>query len=131
MGANRVSQAATTTSTAATAAPIVKGVSTDMSEVMTTSKRKAGQMGQRPVAERGPFEQKIAEEIERGAAGDGNRDIRIGMTLGMREQKLVPDRREDDAAHDRQMQIGVGDARHAARDRLTARSDGCRIRRRR
>lgn len=37
LSANRVSQIATTTSTPATAAPIVKGVSSDMSDVMTKS----------------------------------------------------------------------------------------------
>jgi hypothetical protein len=70
-------------------------------------------MGERPIAERGALKENIACEIQRGAARDANRDLRINMALGMSEQELVADGREDNAAHDWEMEISVSSARHA------------------
>ena len=71
-------------------------------------------MGGRHPGRRQPLEQCITEEIERGAAKDGDRGRHLGVAAGMVQHEFVGDGGADDAKDDRDVQIGIAAARDAA-----------------
>ena len=60
-----------------------------------------------------PLEQRIAEQVKRGATDD-RRDARTARVLGMHEHQFVRNRANDDAGDDRQLQVRVSTSRDAA-----------------
>ena len=68
----------------------------------------------RPVGRRA-LEQEVAQQIERRTAQQHRSRLAVGVAIGMREHQLVADRGNDDARHQRQMHVGVGETRQPAR----------------
>ena len=61
-----------------------------------------------------PLEQRVAGQVQRGSAEDGD-DARRGGVIRMHQHQFVGHRAHDDAGDDQQVDIGVGDARQPPR----------------
>ena len=76
--------------------------------------RKADHVRERHAVVDRVFEQRIADQIERRASDTGDQQFCIAVAGRMREHQFVGDRADDDAGDDRDMQIGVREARQSA-----------------
>ena len=110
-----VSAAATATSTIITRVAKASGVRSSAASATTISDEEPGNMGPRPAAGDRSLEERRADEIERRPAGDRGDHLAVDVPVGMGEEQLVADRRDDDAGDDGQVEVGVGEPRQPAR----------------
>ena len=75
----------------------------------------AGAMRELKPAANGVLEQDGSDQEQQRPADRAQHRLEVGMAGRMRQHQFIGDRRQNDAGHDRHMQIGVGQPRQPAR----------------